>query len=160
MTRKIETWFDVERPVIQPLRSLDEEPTRCAVPGPLPFRGVDENHANVEHRNPPDLKSQFAHMDIPTDNSHERGPVIPDGHVITAEPSLAPPINPRSSQPLTKVNYKNAIAFIRVALQVAVAGLKAAPIPDLDRIPGALLLLIETYEVSYAYPAWRPLRQP
>ena len=118
MTRKIETWFDVERPVIQPLRSLDEEPTRSAVPGPLPFRGVDENPANV-------------------------------GHVITAEPSLAPPINPQSSQPLTKVNYKNAIAFIRVALQVAVAGLKAAPIPDLDRIPGALLLLIETYEVSY-----------
>ena len=37
---------------------------------------------------------------------------------------------------------------IRVALQVAVAGLKAAPIPDLDRIPGDLLLLIETYEVS------------
>ena len=46
------------------------------------------------------------------------------------------------------MNHKNAIAFIRAALQVAVAGLKAAPLPDLDQIPGALLLLIETYEVS------------
>ena len=45
--------------------------------------------------------------------------------------------------------HKNAIAFIRVILQVAVAGLKAAPIPNLDQIPSALLLLIETYEVSY-----------
>jgi len=44
---------------------------------------------------------------------------------------------------------KNEIAIIRVALQVAVAGLKAAPIPDLDQIPGALLLLTETYEVGY-----------
>ena len=47
------------------------------------------------------------------------------------------------------MDHGDAVAFIRVALQVAVAGLKAAPIPDLDQIPGALLLLIETYEVSY-----------
>jgi hypothetical protein len=88
-------------------------------------------------------------MNIPDDNRHERRPVILDGHVITAEPSLDPSTDPQSSQPPTKMNHKNAIAFIRVALQVAVAGLKAAPIPDLDQIPGALLLLIETYEVSY-----------
>ena len=44
--------------------------------------------------------------------------------------------------------HGDAVAFIRVVLHVAVAGLKAAPIPDLDRIPLALLLLIETYEVS------------
>ena len=77
-----------------------------------------------------------------------------DGHVITAEPSPDPPTNPQSSQLPTKKSYKNAIALIRVALQVAVAGLKAAPIPGLDQIPGALLVLIETYEVSY--PSIRP----
>ena len=46
------------------------------------------------------------------------------------------------------MDHGDAVAFIRVALQVAVAGLKAAPIPNLDRIPRALLLLIETYKVS------------
>ena len=80
--------------------------------------------------------------------------MIPDGHVIAPEPSPEPSTNLQSSQLATKKSYKNAIALIKVALQVAVAGLKAAPIPDLDQIPGALLLLIETYEVSY--PSIRP----
>ena len=46
------------------------------------------------------------------------------------------------------MDHGDAAAFIRVALQVAVVGLKAAPIPNLDRIPRTLLLLIETYKVS------------
>ena len=46
------------------------------------------------------------------------------------------------------MDHGDAVAFVRVALQVAAAGLKAAPIPDIDRIPRALLLLIEAYEVS------------
>ena len=46
------------------------------------------------------------------------------------------------------MDHGDVVAFIRVALQVAVAGLKAAPIPNLDRIPRTLLLLMETYDVS------------
>ena len=69
-------------------------------------------------------------MNIPDDDRHERGPVSTD---------------PQSSQLPTKTNRKNAI----IALQVAMAGLKAAPIPGLGQIPDALLLLIETYTVSY-----------
>ena len=149
----------IERNVVQPFQSLNEERTRSAVPGPLPsadspgqaspaFQDVDENPTNAEHRNTGRLESQFAH------NSHERRPVILDGHVIAPEPSPDPSTSPQSSQLSTKKSYKNAIALIRVALQVVVAGLKAAPIPDLDQIPGALLLLIETYEVSY--PSIRP----
>ena len=80
-------------------------------------------------------------------NCHERRPVVLGGHVTTAEASLDPSTDPQSSQPRTKMSHKNAIAFIRVALQAAVAGLKAAPIPTLDQIPEVLLLLIETYEV-------------
>ena len=94
------------------------------------------------------MNPQIAHTNIPDDNSHERGPVILDGHVIAPEPSPDPSTNPQP-QPPTNINHKNAIAFIRVSLQVAVAGLKAAPLPDLDQIPGALLRLIETYEVGY-----------
>jgi len=62
---------------------------------------------------------------------------------------LDPSTDRQSSRPPTNMDHEDAVAFIRVALQVAVAGLKAAPIPDLDRIPRALLRLIETYEVSY-----------
>ena len=112
------------------------------------FQDVDENLTNAEHRNPGRLESQFAH------NSHERRPVTLDGHVIAPEPSPDPSTNPQSSRLPTKKSYKNAIALIRVALQAAVTGLKVAPIRDLDQIPGALLLLIETYEVSY--PSIRP----
>ena len=90
------------------------------------------------------FRSQFAHMNIPDANRHEHTHVILDGHVITTEPST----NPQSSRLPTNMNHGDAVAFIRVTLQVAVAGLKAAPIPNLDRIPCALLLLIETYEVS------------
>ena len=112
------------------------------------FQDFNENPTNAGHQNPGGLESQFAH------NSHERRPVILDGHVIDPEPSPDPSTNPRSPQLPTKKSYKNAIALIRVALQVTAAGLKAAPIRDLNQIPGALLLLIETYEVSY--PSIRP----
>ena len=74
--------------------------------------------------------------------------MILDGHVITAEPSLDPSTDPQSSRLPANMDHGDVVAFIRVALQVAVAGLKAAPIPHLDRIPSALLLLIETYEVG------------
>ena len=89
-------------------------------------------------------------MNIPDDNSHERGLVIldSDAHVITAEPSLDPSTDPQSSRPPANMDHGDAVAFIRVVLQVAVAGLKAAPIPYLNQIPSALLLLIETYDVS------------
>jgi hypothetical protein len=43
---------------------------------------------------------------------------------------------------------KKAIAIAKVTLQVTAAGLKAAPIPNLDQIPNILLMLIETYKVS------------
>ena len=151
----------VEQNVVQLPRGLngDEEPTRSAVPGSLSSVGspgqaglaiqdVDENHTNAELPNSGNLVSQFPHMNAPDDGRHKRGPVALDGHVTT-EPSLDPATAPQSSQTPIKMSYKNAIAFIRVALQVSVAGLKAAPIPDLDQIPGALLLLIETYEVSH-----------
>ena len=110
------------------------------------FQDVDEIPTNAEHPIPEGLELQISHMNTPDANRHERRL---DGHVITAEPSPDPPTNPQSSQLPPKKSYKNAIALIRVALQVAVAGLKAAPIPNLDRIPRALLRLIETYEVSY-----------
>ena len=87
-------------------------------------------------------------MNIPDANRHEHTHVILDGHVITAEPSLDPSTDPQSSRLPANMNHGDAVVFIRVTLQVAVAGLKAAPIPDLNRIPCALLLLIETYEVS------------
>ena len=145
MTRIIENMVDVERIVVEPPRSVNEEPARSE-DSP---QNVDKNPTNAGHRNPEGPESQFAHINIPDVNRHEHRAGILDKHVITTEPSLDPSINPESSQPRTKMKHKNEIAFIRVALQVAVAGLKAAPLPDLDQIPGALLLLIETYEVGY-----------
>ena len=148
----MKTWFDVERTVVEPPRIVNEEPTRSEdSPGQagLAIQDVDENPTNTEHRNLGYLVSQFAHMNTSDDGRHKRGPLVPDGHVITTEPSLDLSIDPQSSQPRSKMKRKNEIAIIRVTLQVAVAGLKAAPIPDLDQIPGALLLLIETYEVGY-----------
>jgi hypothetical protein len=44
---------------------------------------------------------------------------------------------------------KKVIGFAKLALQVAAAGLKAAPIPNLDQLSNALLTLIKAYEVSY-----------
>ena len=149
----------IERNIVQLFQSPNEEPTMPAVPDPLPsldnpgqaspaFHDVDENPKNSESRNPEGLEAQFAHMNNPDANHHERRPVVLDGDVITTKPSLDPSTDPQPSRPPANMNHDNAIAFIRVSLQVAVAGLKAAPIPDLDRIPRALLLLIETYEVS------------
>ena len=111
------------------------------------FHGVDEIPTNAERQIPEGLESQFAHMNI-LDNRHERRHVILDGHVIAAEPSLDPSTDQQSSRLPANMAHGDAVAFMRVVLEVAVAGLKAAPIPDLDRIPRALLLLIETYEVS------------
>ena len=152
----------VEQNVVQLPRGLngDEKPTRSAVPGSLSSVGspgqagltiqdVDETHTNAEHPNSGNLVSQFPHMNTLDDGRHKRGPVALDGHVVTTEPSLDPSIDPQSSQRRTKMKHKNEIASARVALQVAVVILKEAPIRDLDQIPGALLLLIETYEVSY-----------
>ena len=115
----------------------------------LAFQDVDDDPKDAEHRNPGGLESQFAHMNIPDDDRHECRPVTPDGHAITAEAPLDPSTDPQSLRPPENMSEENAIAFIRVTLQVAVAGLKAAPIPTLDQIPEALLLLINTYEVSY-----------
>ena len=112
------------------------------------FHDVDENPTNAEHRIPEGLESQFAHMSIPDANHHGRRHVILDGHVTTGEPLLDPSTDRQPSRPPANMDHGDAVAFVRVALQVAVAGLKAAPIPDLDRIPRALLRLIETYEVS------------
>ena len=146
----------IERNVVQSFQSLDEEPTRSAVPGSLPsvdslgqaspaFQDVDENLTNAENQILEGLESQFAHMNTPDANRHERRL---DGHVIIEESLLDPSTDQQSSRLPANMDHGDAAAFIRVALQVAVAGLKAAPIPDLDRIPRALLLLIETYEVS------------
>ena len=88
-------------------------------------------------------------MSIPGANRHECTHVILDRHVITAEPSLDPSTDPQLSRPPANMDHRDAVAFIRVVLQVAMVGLKAAPIPDLDRIPRVLLRLIETYKVSY-----------
>ena len=112
------------------------------------FQDIDENPTNAEHRIPEGLESQFAHMNIPDANLHERRQVILDEHAIIAEPWLDPSTDRQSSRLPANMDHGDAAAFIRVALQVAVVGLKAAPIPNLDRIPRTLLLLIETYEVS------------
>lgn len=53
-------------------------------------------------------------------------------------PTLAMKIGPK----------EKAIAAAKIALQVAAAGLKTAPIPNLDQIPNVLLMLIQSYEVS------------
>ena len=111
------------------------------------FQGVDEIPTNAERQIPEGLESQFAYMNILDTNRHECRHMILDGHAIT-EPSLDPSTDRRSSRLPANMDYGDAAAFIRVALQVAVVGLKAAPIPNLDRIPHTLLLLIETYEVS------------
>jgi hypothetical protein len=57
---------------------------------------------------------------------------------VNAETSIAAkelPSNPldsmNSSQPALKISRKKAINFVEAALQVAVAELKAAPIPNL-----------------------------
>ena len=142
--------------MIQPFQSLDEEPTTSAVPDPLPsidslgqaspaFRDVNENPQNAENQIPEGLESQFAHMNTPEVNRHERRL---DGHVVTEESLLDSSTDRQSSRLPANMDHGDAAAFIRVALQVAVVGLQAGPIPNLDRIPRALLLLIETYEVS------------
>ena len=110
------------------------------------FWGVNENPTNAENQILESLESQFAHMNTPDANRHERRL---DGHVITEESLLDPSTDQQSSRLPANMDHGDAAAFIRVVLQVAVVGLKAAPIPNLDRIPGALLLLIETYEVGY-----------
>ena len=83
-------------------------------------------------------------MNTPDANRYERRL---DGHVITEESLLDPSTDRQSSRPPANMDHGDAVVFISVALQVAVAGLNAAPIPNLDRIPRALLLLIETYKV-------------
>ena len=146
------TFTRIERNVVQLFQSLDEEPTISAVPGPLPSEDSPGQAsptfwdvANAEHRISEGLET---YISIPDANRHECTHVILDRHVITAEPSLDPSTDPQLSRPPANMDHRDAVAFIRVVLQVAVAGLKAAPIPDVDRIPRALLLLIETYEVS------------
>ena len=109
------------------------------------FQDADENPTNAENQIPAGLESQFAHMNTPDANRHERKL---DEHVITEESLLDPSTDLQSSRLLANMDHGDAAAFIRVVLQVAVVGLKAAPIPNLDRIPRTLLLLIETYEVS------------
>ena len=84
-------------------------------------------------------------MNTPDVNRHERRL---DGHVITEESLLDSSTDRQSSRLPANMDHGDAAALIRVTLQVAVVGLKAAPIPNLDRIPRTLLLLIETYEVS------------
>ena len=60
----------IERNVVQPFHNLNEEPTRSAVPGPLPpvdslgqaspaFQDVNESLTNAEHRIPESLESQY-----------------------------------------------------------------------------------------------------
>ena len=84
-------------------------------------------------------------MNTPDANRHE---CRLDGHVITEESLLDPSTDRQSSRLPANMDHGGAAAFIRVVLHVAVVGLKAAPIPNLDRIPRTLLLLIETYKVS------------
>ena len=150
------TFNHIERNIIQPFQSLNEEPTTSAVPDPLPsidspgqaspaFRDVNENPTNAENQILEGLESQFAHMNTPDANRHERRL---DVHVITEESLLDPSTDRQSSRLPVNMDHGDAVAFIRVVLQVAVVGLKAAPIPNLDRIPRTLLLLMETYEVS------------
>ena len=149
----------VARTAVKPPRDLNEDPARSTVPSPHPcadnpgqadpaFQSVDENSTNADHQIPEGLESQFAHVNILDANCHERRHTILDGQVIACEPSLGPTTDRQSPPPPANMDHGDAVAFIRVALQVAVAGLKAAPIPNLDRIPRALLLLVETYEVS------------
>jgi len=86
---------------------------------------------------------------------HGQGPA--NAGIATTAQELPPHLSEdaHSSPPISK--KKKAIAFAKVALQVAAAGLKAAPIPNLDQIPNILLSLIRTYEVSRLAPNISPV---
>jgi hypothetical protein len=71
---------------------------------------------------------------------------------IHAANGLSPTAAPSSPLNLpagsAEIRRKTMIDFVKGALRVAAAGLRAAPIPNLDQLPTILLSLIQTYEVS------------
>lgn len=98
---------------------------------------------------PPSLKSHVSYAHSSVEDDHE--PVNAELPIVAVED--VPPHaldNTNLSQPVAKVGKKKkAIAFAKATLHVVAAGLKAAPIPNLDQIPNILLALIHTYEVSH-----------
>jgi len=94
--------------------------------------------------------SQGSHHNSYVGGEHEQRPSNTEISVSTHGHLSHPSDNAHLSRPVVKMSQKDkAIAFAKVALQVAAAGLKAAPIPNLDQIPNVLLSLIQTYEVSH-----------
>lgn len=83
----------------------------------------------------------------PSDDYHEQQPVDAEISIAVEELPQSPLGNTDLAAKISR--KKKAIAFVKVALRVVAAGLKAAPIPNLDQIPNLLLALIQTYEVSH-----------
>jgi len=73
------------------------------------------------------------------------GNLSPGGGIDVARVARAAEPPDLSEDASSTSEKSRAIAFAKVALQVAAAGLKAAPIPNLDQIPNTLLSLIQTY---------------
>jgi hypothetical protein len=95
------------------------------------------------------LDSQISRAHSSPEDPHEQGRVDAETPIAAEEPP-PPSGHASSSELVTKLSRKKkAITFAKTALQVAAAGLKAAPIPNLDQIPNVLLSLIQTYEVSH-----------
>jgi len=148
-----------------PLRVRADTPRETG----LEHQHVDENPAiaepqDREMRLPPSLLDpsgppftsfaslgfQISRAHSSVDNHHEHEPVNAETSIASEEPRPHPS-DAKISQ------KKRAAAFAKAALRVAAAGLKAAPIPNLDQIPNILLALIQTYEVSNL--AGFPLKQ-
>jgi hypothetical protein len=131
-----------EKPTITERRNPDSEahlsPSRLEYCGPF-----STSFASLESRI--SRANSASHIG----DRHEQGPANTEISVATYELPHSSE-NTHSLQPATKISQKEkVIAFAKVALQVAAAGLKAAPIPNLDQIPKVLLSLIQTYEVSH-----------
>ena len=130
---------------------VDEKPTisqrRNSGPHLSPSLGKYQGPSSVSNVS---LGIQNSRPNSYIDDQHEQGPSNTDISVSTHGLVSHPPENAHSSQLAAKMSpKKKTIAFAKVALQVAAAGLKAAPIPNLDQIPNTLLTLIQTYEVSH-----------
>jgi hypothetical protein len=94
-------------------------------------------------------ESQISCANSSIDDHRKQGPSDTEISVAAYDLLSHPSDNIHSPQAPTKMSLKKkAIAIAKVALQVTAAGLKAAPIPNLDQIPNILLMLIETYKVS------------
>lgn len=93
------------------------------------------------------LRSRFSRGNSSGGEPHGQGPEDAGTPVVVQDPAPHQLDDTHSSSPVSRT--KKAIAFVKATLQVVAAGLKAAPIPNLDQIPRILLLLLDIHEVCH-----------